>query len=1015
MMIFQGQERPTATTEHDGFRTVDERMWADESAMLRHQLTLLEEYSRTQNTPPSIVSDAAECRMLQYQTQCLLATFATKGKLEDAQSFVDSRVASGVPRKPQRFDLWWQGNKNFKSQISCRPSSCGQLEGNFQCFEPTCQNYVYGFMTVDLLRRHLLVHHYQYIHSNSRLTHTTTLPNSPLMEFRILNQIAPRDHNSTNADETEQREGVLGPAPERRISSNCQVASLIPAIRLRTLPLSGKSSRSAPEISKALNACWRCKILEKKCDYRLPCTECPVRDATSSDCWKVLGCFQESLVGLADTCLPESFRDFYQHHHLNSLAFWIEFHDFPDPYIGTWANEIRFQAHGSAFRELRNECWDNRFLNPQFAVQIDTTENLPKVMSGLEWLNEYGVVFGLLKLRSWDPFYSRRTAFNPCFLFRMGNWLERRLGFEAQNGTWRLYREAKKLVISVIGFYQKELQITGLEENYDKAGRTSDEIEKISLPDVQGGVSTFLQAFDQVFSLEIILKPEEWLLGFYAFCVFGIARSLLMDTLSLRDYRSKPCPWTAADQMQIDAVYKVLVSVFTWSAKIDSWCPETLPNLVDPLLVDWTMHPRLAGTSDTRAALISTQDMVRASLWGDLGVKSTKDFLMGLGAGDILDFGFNGFLAQRHGSKKAEKARRDFHQEVAEVGTQVTMSTLTDEPTSPNLTSRRSISRSTPQTEPSPGSIGRFATSPQVSKTVQRSYEWERPEARMFELYNNGREVPSIVNSVIDECFGGSDSKNVPSYNAVKRRLLALMAKWKDSSQQRMSMPALELGSPDQNRRSPSVPPSLVNNHRKEESLCSLSRGQQKDLGPHHDAMSVSSTSNSYARASSTDHPYTLSTPGELGNLSENQSEIAPTKGIAPTETNKHAADPSNDYTFRVVAPSETISAHSWSSSEQILRMNIDSNRLNTPNTDSMTSTLPSMETRVFRIDNGITRSPPEKKRRKERLNREEIAKIRKIGACEKCRARKIKCNPNHRLEERYEGSPSVENYRSCK
>jgi len=250
-----------------------------------------------------------------------------------------------------------------------------------------------------------------------------------------------------------------------------------------------------------------------------------------------------------------------------------------------------------------------------------------------------------------------------------------------------------------------------------------------------------------------------------------------------------------------------------------------------------------------------------------------------------------------------------------------------------------------------------------------------------------------------------------------------------------MSKAAFEYGPLDQHRRSPSVyASSQLINHGEDAPFRRLSQRQQGDLSPLHDENSATSdeqastvcqnqlheeaddiqragqeshenaqvqyinssirspdsTSNSYARASSTDNSHTLVRfSRELDKIWENQHEVTSPKAMAPAENNKHAADASDDYTSRV-APSKPVSTHSRSESEHFMKMNIDSDQLNTHTLDGTTSTLPPMETHVFRVDNGMTR-PPNKRQKKVRLHCEDIAKMRQIGACEKCRARKIR------------------------
>jgi hypothetical protein len=170
-------------------------------------------------------------------------------------------------------------------------------------------------------------------------------------------------------------------------------------------------------------------------------------------------------------------------------------------------------------------------------------------------------------------------------------------------------------------------------------------------------LTDFLKTFDYLFSNRSALSPEGWLGAFYALCVFSIAKSLLIDTLSIRDKQERPSPWKSSDAVQINSVFKVLVSVFTWSAK-NSWCPKDEQKTRDPLLQDWRKGSDEAGSSldpTIQDGLRATQALTKQWSWKSAGIKQSKDFLMNLGSGDFLSDGFNGFLKQRYDIRAVEK------------------------------------------------------------------------------------------------------------------------------------------------------------------------------------------------------------------------------------------------------------------------------------------------------------------------------------------------------------------------
>jgi hypothetical protein len=216
------------------------------------------------------------------------------------------------------------------------------------------------------------------------------------------------------------------------------------------------------------------------------------------------------------------------------------------------------------------------------------------------------------------------------------------------------------LLLDVITLYKQERQIYNsvAKLQFDPNFNSNRTPFRLPLPDVRRSLSEFLSCFDQFFLQRITLTPEKWLGVFYAIVIFSMAKSLLIDTLSLRDDQETPTPWRASDAIQIGSVYKAVVSVFTWSAKINTWCPSIPAKGRDPLMTDWTSIEReniYPISSRMRDAFTATQKLTRQASWHHGTIKSSKDFLMSLGTGDFLDMGFSGFLPQRYGSKTYRK------------------------------------------------------------------------------------------------------------------------------------------------------------------------------------------------------------------------------------------------------------------------------------------------------------------------------------------------------------------------
>jgi len=220
--------------------------------------------------------------------------------------------------------------------------------------------------------------------------------------------------------------------------------------------------------------------------------------------------------------------------------------------------------------------------------------------------------------------------------------------------NWQLYTLAKTLLVTVIRFRE---EFSGLEANIrntlNKYG--PDSLGPMTLPDIETPLVNFLRAFELRFSNRKELSVEGWLGSFYALCVLSIVKSILIDTSQPRQLKERQASYAA----QLANVYKVLVSVFSWSAKLNNWCPKEYLEIRDPLLHNWSTNDGVANHSISplmQDGLRATQELTKQSLWGTTGIKHTKDFLLSLGSGQFLDHGFNGFLVQVYGAKTTDRS-----------------------------------------------------------------------------------------------------------------------------------------------------------------------------------------------------------------------------------------------------------------------------------------------------------------------------------------------------------------------
>lgn len=177
----------------------------------------------------------------------------------------------------------------------------------------------------------------------------------------------------------------------------------------------------------------------------------------------------------------------------------------------------------------------------------------------------------------------------------------------------------------------------------------------MTLPDIKTPLATFLRAFDVRFTNRKELTVDGWLGSFFALCIVSIIKTVLIDTSQATQLLEKQATYAA----QLTTIYKVLVSVFSWSAKVSNWCPKEFVELRDPLLYAWSSD---SGQGSQMVSLMSqqalreTKKMVHQSKWVSIGVKHSKDLLLSLGSGKFLDHGFNGFIVQIFRHKTSERS-----------------------------------------------------------------------------------------------------------------------------------------------------------------------------------------------------------------------------------------------------------------------------------------------------------------------------------------------------------------------
>ncbi|OBT83007.1 hypothetical protein VE02_08269 [Pseudogymnoascus sp. 03VT05] len=627
-------------------RIVDESFWSRERDMLSLRLSLLHDFLSAKGLTSDTQLHAEECRYLEYQIQSIHASLARTGDDTEARDALDHRLQSEPSSdRFERFKDWLANNQEFKTLMLSHQTEAARdgdaegaggeeavvVGGKYKCCELGCKHYVYGFETVEALRRHMGLHEDAEEARREDVVRRRTSGMS--LEDGIpggLGGVGSREGSS---------EGEMGGLNGRKTSTagmgNGNGFGVMPASpflkRTSLLPTPEAEGRrrgggrlSLPGGQGGLGGvrtagpCLRCKVLKKKCDCQNPCKECPQQDVMAPDLWKALGCFHGPLTEMARKCL----HGFEQPPQSSSRPATTTTTDV------FWAAELDYlMTSHPGFARLDDDFWDSRhkLSSINSADIIDTTPDLTDA-AYKRLLQEYGPAVGLLKTTVLDRAYLGRTAYNPFALLRVG---KDAMGACNDPSSWHLYTLAQSLLITVL--------------RYRLALASSPPTPP---PSLTGPLTAFLLAFDTRFTNRKELPPSAWLAAFHSLCLFSITKTLLIDT----PVPHQSSPHDAAARLA--TAHKILVSVFAWSAKLSAWCPKEPLELRDPLLRDWSRDANPAVSAPIRDALVATQRLVNRDGWAKSCIRHTKDFLLGLGAGNV-EGGFNGFLAMRYGGAEA--------------------------------------------------------------------------------------------------------------------------------------------------------------------------------------------------------------------------------------------------------------------------------------------------------------------------------------------------------------------------
>ncbi|KAK7738975.1 hypothetical protein SLS62_011332 [Diatrype stigma] len=232
---------------------------------------------------------------------------------------------------------------------------------------------------------------------------------------------------------------------------------------------------------------------------------------------------------------------------------------------------------------------------------------------------------------SWN---AEATPFQFWELFRLTGYMSENREHEA--AKYPLLHRAKLLLREILLYdLQQQEPSIRTQVNVAEAQLLPDDIDYDGRNRlIYNCMTQFLQSFESATMRRVIVDPKGWMSVFFSVCIFSIVRTILADLVSTPS-RNIPSPAQAPIAMSDNAaamhgVYKVLVSIFAWSA---------------PMMLDDPPHD-LDGND--RAIFVAAAAAVRKDNWMAWDIRSSRDFLMGLGSGYLTEgSAFNGFFRQR--------------------------------------------------------------------------------------------------------------------------------------------------------------------------------------------------------------------------------------------------------------------------------------------------------------------------------------------------------------------------------
>ncbi|KAI1094805.1 hypothetical protein F5B19DRAFT_443510 [Rostrohypoxylon terebratum] len=625
--------------------------------MLRRKLRALEAYVKNQNLPGTvpILSEVEEARALQYKCECIESFLIDQGlDLHDGQ-FLHALKLYGQDDAPSGYKAWLDKNISFYDPIfrgwRMRETIplISRRQASFKCWDDRCVYYIYGFSNPEDRDEHIKQHA-----GPPKRDSGLSVGTIPPITFsdQASSRLFSTDHMNRNSPATlprlsvppslpplatasqprDRRESTIGYPftneipPQPRGSVDSEPDSLLPPLKRSRVGHGRLESIGELRLPRDAGPCLRCKVQAKPCDSKDDCAFCAEPpNSVNEEFWSILGCHRGPLVALADYMLPEALSPRQVHTPVTSpLARRRNMNEYLErTYLVSQSMSDMVKSH----LDFDDGFWWTEDLaslpmpNPTLAnYSKDPKDKSPPVLKVLaaSW-NAEGVPF-----QFWE-------------LFRLTGFMSESRELEAV--TYPVLHRAKLLLREIL-FYdlqqpepsiRTEVNLT----NVTNAQNSPDDMDYEGRNRlIYNCMVQFLQSFESTTMRRVISDPKSWLAVFVSLCIFSIVRTILADLISTPSRTLAPQAQAgfpmSAGATAMHSVYKALVSVFAWST---------------PMILDDPAH-ELDGND--RALFATTVSAIRKDDWIALGIRSSRDFLLGLGSG-YLDgnAGFNGFFRQR--------------------------------------------------------------------------------------------------------------------------------------------------------------------------------------------------------------------------------------------------------------------------------------------------------------------------------------------------------------------------------